>query len=205
VKYRNRLNIIELEGKELSVDRKEKWSHDRVKLLAENEKKFTSHLITHLHALAPLKQMMQMRVHFGHLNLSQWPRQFTLGCPYSGLIDVLNDPRAQAASTFNKVLLDAQTGVALTRKFVGAPEVFTSIYGPHYPLEEVEISHMLCVYFRTPQNIPVRLEADIDRNGENQYQLGSIRYFRDNIRNKHVEICNIDIERCVRFPESFVL
>ncbi|EHK96868.1 hypothetical protein M7I_7409 [Glarea lozoyensis 74030] len=130
--------------------------------------------------------------------------QFTPGCTYKGLMDVLNDPRAQAASTFNKVLLDAQTGVALGRKFVGAPEVFTSIYGPHYPLEEVEISHMLCVYFRTPQNIPVRLETDIDRNGENQYQLGSTRYFRDNTRNKRVEICNIDIERKIDWALEIV-
>jgi hypothetical protein len=194
VKYQNKLNMIEPAGKELSDTEKERWSRHRDKLLLENTNSFTSHIIKHLTVLAPLKQWMQMRVHFGHLNLRTWPRDFTSGGSFTKLHIVLNDPRAQANARFDKVLPDAKNGNELGRRIIAAPKIFTSFYGTNYALQEVEFSHMLCVFFKTSQNIPVRLEVDIDRNALDEYQLGPMRYFRDNNRNKLVEICNVDIE-----------
>jgi hypothetical protein len=200
VKYQNKLNIIELRGEELSTNEREEWSRHRTVLLKENTDSFTIHLVKHLHALAPLKQRMRMRVHFGHLNLRQWPKSFTQGSSFSGFAEVLGDPRAQASAIFNKGLLDAETGKVVGRRLADTPELFSSVYGRKFSLEDVEFSHMLCIFFKSSQNIRIRLEADIDRNGFNEYQLGSLRYFRDNNQNKHVEISNIDIERYVIFP-----
>jgi hypothetical protein len=194
VKYQ-KLNMIEPAGTELSSTEKEKWSRHRIKLLVENTNSFTSHIVKHLRALAPLKQWMQMRVHFGHLNMRQWPRDFTSGGSFTKLHIVLNDPRTQANSSFDKVLPDAKRGKEIGRRIIANPEIFTSFYGINYALEEVEFSHMLCVFLKTSHRIPVRLEVDIDRNAEDKYQLGSMRYFRDNNRNKLVEVCNVDIER----------
>jgi hypothetical protein len=54
------------------------------------------------------------------------------------------------------------------------------------------------IFVNIPDGENLRIEAEVDstrQDGLGQYQIGSTRLFRDNNRNKRVEVTTLDIER----------
>ena len=97
----------------------------------------------------------------------------------------------------------------MMKKILDWPERFGPVSGDQRPLEQINFKDSLCLFFRTTQGVPIRVEADVDRvevDEENNYagiyQLGATRHYWDNRRNKHLEIVTIDIEK---YGSSFPL
>jgi hypothetical protein len=87
-------------------------------------------------------------------------------------------------------------------KFKGAivndPDIFSATAGHTYnmtDMRQVQYRDTVCLFFETSQGVPIRVEGDIDRNYDGEYQMGSYRPFWNNRRNKHLEITTVDIER----------
>ncbi|RDL42028.1 uncharacterized protein BP5553_02007 [Venustampulla echinocandica] len=197
-RYREGLTIIELAGDKLSGWDLLNWESTREAREEENYTKVHNHLAKHLLALAPLKGWMRMRVHFGHLNLTQYPKAFGQSqCSFEKFLEILENPRVQAAAKFDKKLPDPIAALTLKAQILSMPSQFCPTEGPTFLLEGVGFQDIVCLFFNTSQGIPIRVEADIDRNMDGDYQIGATKAFRNNRRNKHIEIITIDIERKV--------
>jgi hypothetical protein len=94
----------------------------------------------------------------------------------------------------------------MMKKILDWPERFGPV-SVNKTLEKINFQDSLCLFFRTTQGVPIRVEADVDRvevddenNDPGIYQMGTTRHYWDNRRNRHLEIVTIDIER---YEESF--
>jgi len=100
--YRKGLTMIGLVGDKLSVKQKGDWKSYRERMMEENYMMFHYHLSKHVLALAPHRQWMRMRVHFGHFDLASYPKDFLEGGSFQRYKDILKMPRAQAFAKFDK-------------------------------------------------------------------------------------------------------
>ncbi|KAF4634051.1 hypothetical protein G7Y89_g4051 [Cudoniella acicularis] len=190
---------LELTGGRLSTPGQRDWESKRALMLEQNQKKFRDHLVDRLLAVATMKGWMRMRVHFGHLNLTKYPPEFAKGeCNFQGFLKVLDNPRAQASAVFDRKLPDPTSVMKLKQKIIDMSSytgTFCTLNGDVWGTENVSFQDTMCFFFRNSQNIDVRIEADIDRSTEGEYQIGTIRHFLNNARNKFIEIFSIDVEK----------
>lgn len=86
----------------------------------------------------------------------------------------------------------------MLRKIVESPHRFCPVQARIAGLEDVQPKHTGILFVKIPDGENLRIEAEVDntlQNGLGQYQIGSTRVFRDNRRNKRVEVTTLDIER----------
>ncbi|KAH6678525.1 hypothetical protein B0J14DRAFT_559656 [Halenospora varia] len=191
------LVTMELTGRSLTQTQLRNWGTRRKSLLEADLKRFKEHLVSHLLALAPMKGRMRMRVHFGHYNMSRYPQEFADGdCDFDGFVKVLGNPRAQATALFDKKL-PADNIPNLLQQIAKDTPRFCTLLGDTWGLEEVKYQHALVFFFQTAQKVSVRVESDIDATHEGCYQLGASRNYRDNSRNKFIEVISVDVEKQV--------
>lgn len=98
-KYGTGMIMIELQGERYSGGRNLAWGKERDKILRDGHNEIKAHLLKNLRALAPVKGWMRMRVNFGHLNITNYPPEFSQGkYDFKGFLEkVLKHPRAQAS------------------------------------------------------------------------------------------------------------
>lgn len=236
-KYGTDVTMIELQGEPYSKQRAAVWKKERASMIKDGQNEIKAHLLKNLRALAPMKGWMRMRVNFGHLNISHYPKAFGQGkCDFKGFLEVLKHPRAQAGrnsrlipalcamnkthanilqvlhlreSRSNRIssfdftpliifpayrLPNPLSALKLKSGIEAMPE-FCSIFGVAWRKETVVFKESLCLFFETGQGIPLRLEMDMDYNEIGGYQPGTIKCFRNNRRNKHLEILSCDPEK----------
>ena len=79
-----------------------------------------------------------------------------------------------------------------------SPHFFCPAQAKIFSLKDIKPKHMGIIFIDIPDGENLRIEAEVDytrEDGLGQYQIGSTRLFRDNKRNKRVEVTTIDIER----------
>ena len=102
VEYRQGLVIVEMVGQKLPQNERERWNLLRKDIIEDNHKMFQHHLSSHISALAPHRGWMRLRVHFGHYNLPNYPKDFKKGGTFQRLQEIVKLPRAQASARFDK-------------------------------------------------------------------------------------------------------
>ena len=78
------------------------------------------------------------------------------------------------------------------------PERFCPLDSRVIGLKDVEFKHTEIIFVQTPDGESLRVEAEVDKVLESvkgQYQIGTIRLFKNDRRNKCVDITTIDVER----------
>ncbi|KAG9239466.1 hypothetical protein BJ875DRAFT_479369 [Amylocarpus encephaloides] len=194
IRYQDGLTMFEFDGERLPNEELEDYKLHRNALANGNIEKISKHIMKHLLALAPIKTWLRMRVYFGHLNLGEYPSSFRRGeCGLSQFQGLLDNPRTQASALFDKKIPKAMTALSLMVAVANKPDVFSSTNGVGCKIDETRTESTLCLFFRSTQGVSIRLEAEIERN-EWYYQMGTVKIFRDNQRNKCLEIYAINIE-----------
>ncbi|CAG8982766.1 hypothetical protein HYALB_00001047 [Hymenoscyphus albidus] len=195
VTYEPGLTMIELYGQPYVGQNIAVWNRERTSMVNSGKENIKNHLAKHIQAMAVMKGWMRMRVHFGHLNFTSFPKEFLQGrCDFKGFIELLENPRIQAGAKFDRKLLNPLSALKLKGEIEAMP-AFCSVFGPATSAKEATFKESVCLFFDTSQGIPVRLEMDVDHSEVGGYQPGSIQCFRNNRRNKHLEILQCDIEK----------
>jgi hypothetical protein len=84
------------------------------------------------------------------------------------------------------------------QKIVDWSERFRPLESRIIGLKDAEFKHTEIIFVKTPDGANLRVEAEVDmvlESVKGQYQIGTIRLFKNDRRNKHVDITMIDIER----------
>jgi hypothetical protein len=87
----------------------------------------------------------------------------------------------------------------LKQSILDSPLTFRPLEGQIQGLEDVAFKDTEIVFVIMPDGQNLRIEGDVDKIQEGttaEYQIGSVKPFYDNQRNKRVEIMALDIERC---------
>jgi hypothetical protein len=93
---------------------------------------------------------------------------------------------------------DATLAPKMIQKIVGSPHCFCPAQARIINLEDVQPKHTGIIFVNVPDGENLRIEAEVDYTSEDglgQYQIGTTRLFRDDRRNKRVEVTTLDIER----------
>lgn len=94
---------IELAGDRLSADEMSEWESHLRQINKDNYKTFREHLINRTLPLGDLRGWMRMRVHFGHVNLSQYQEAFANGkYTFELFADMMKKARVAAGGTFDR-------------------------------------------------------------------------------------------------------
>lgn len=94
---------IELAGDPFSLAEKMEWQYHRHQMNEENYEKFRKHLIDRTIPLGDLMGWMRMRVHFGHVNLSQYQDAFAAGMyTFDLFCDMMKKNRVATGGTFDR-------------------------------------------------------------------------------------------------------
>jgi hypothetical protein len=86
----------------------------------------------------------------------------------------------------------------MRQKIVESPQYFCPVQARIPSLEDIKPKHMGIIFVNIPDGENLRIEADVDYtldSGLGQYQIGTTQLFRDDRRNKRVEVTTLDIER----------
>jgi hypothetical protein len=96
---------FELAGAWFSEKQKTAWNACRPSRVTANLIKFEKHILESMRPLKRLRGWMRMRVHFGHVVLTQFPKSFgESGQPFETFISskMMAHPRTVGGSKFNK-------------------------------------------------------------------------------------------------------
>jgi hypothetical protein len=94
---------FELAGAGFSEQQKVAWKTNRPSRVQANLINFEKHLSTSMKALEDRTDWMRMRVHFGHVVLTQVQKTFgESGQPFETFISMMAHPRVAAGGKFNK-------------------------------------------------------------------------------------------------------
>jgi hypothetical protein len=86
----------------------------------------------------------------------------------------------------------------MRQRIVESPHYFCPVQARIPSLEDIKPKHMGIIFVNIPDGENLRIEADVDytlEGGLGQYQIGTTQLFRDDRRNKRVEVTTLDIER----------
>ena len=95
-------------------------------------------------------------------------------------------------------LANATIAMKTREKIVDWPERFCPLESRIVGLKDVEFKHAEIIFVRMPDGANLRIEAEVDKVLESvkgQFQIGTIRLFKDDRRNKRVDITMVDVER----------
>ncbi|KUJ20585.1 uncharacterized protein LY89DRAFT_771518 [Mollisia scopiformis] len=191
---RHHVTALELAGEKLSEEEKLKWMSERPERLQACRKTFEDAMTKGLRGLAPYKGWMQMRLRFGHVTLHNARPNFKNGkSPWEEFFNMMNN--VLLTSTLKPNFDDAIIVQLLCQKILSWPEKFVPADGRYKLMQDVPFKDTEVIFFRTTDG-PFRLEVEIDTLAETgEYQVGSIRLFRDNNRNKRIRVTNVDVEK----------
>lgn len=87
---------LKLDGEELPGHERRMWDPKHQELLNINSRRFKDHLTENLMLLAPDKDSMQMRVHFGRIALEEWRKKFKKNlCGFEEFAEMMQDSKME--------------------------------------------------------------------------------------------------------------
>ncbi|CCU81938.1 hypothetical protein BGHDH14_bghG005606000001001 [Blumeria hordei DH14] len=187
---------LELQGNYLSSRKKVAWKKNHLKEINKNIEIMREHLVRNILIYAPVKNWMRLRVHFGHITITNYTNEFAVkGLPWESFLKMVAAPRFSA--NIDRNLGNPLLALNLRNRICGPlSEYFCAVQGltklSDIPFKDSEIINFQC------NNQLFRMEGEMDRSFDdpNQvYQVGSTALYRDNRRNVLVEVGTIDIER----------
>jgi hypothetical protein len=97
------ITSIELAGEPLSATEKLKWESNRLERNDENFEAFRIHVVKRTLKLAHIRGWMRMRVNFGHINLSQYQKNFSLAkYSFDMFANMMKNSRVTTGGTFDR-------------------------------------------------------------------------------------------------------
>ncbi|KAH8775846.1 hypothetical protein BGZ57DRAFT_365462 [Hyaloscypha finlandica] len=192
-----------LVGQDLPEMEQQKRSKTGASRNSDHIRDFKDRLSSSLMELAPLKTEMRMRVHFGHVVFRKFPPQYT-ACQQSitEFTAMLGHPNL---SVEIDRMIPGIVAFKMAHKIVGLPDRFRPASGRVLSLLEVPAKHTEILFVTTRRGDEFRVEAEIDArydedtNWSEEFQVGSYNVFRDDRRDKRVELSTIDPERQVDY------
>jgi len=104
--------------------------------------------------------------------------------------------------TLNRI--DASSAMRLRDEVLSWNERFRPVQGLTLSLEDVKFKNTEVIFVQMPSGEKYRIEADIDRrfdrdfenyDDEGEYQIGTMRLFKDNTTNRRLDATVVDLER----------
>lgn len=188
-----------LVGQDLPEIEQQKRSKTGASRNSDHIRDFKDRLSSSLMELAPLKTEMRMRVHFGHVVFRKFPPQYT------AFQQSITEFTAMLGHPHLRVEIDRMipgiVAFKMAHKIVGLPDRFRPASGRVLSLREVPAKHTEVLFVTTRRGDEFRIEAEIDARYDEgtdwseEFQVGSYNVFRDDRRDKRVELSTIDPER----------
>lgn len=97
-----------------------------------------------------------------------------------------------------KRLGDPTLAAKMLRKIIESPSTFCPVQSRIPSLQDVNPRHMEIIFVNIQDGDNLRIEAELDcafESDSDQYQVGTTKLFRDDRRNKRVEVTTLDFER----------
>ncbi|RFU35360.1 hypothetical protein B7463_g1011, partial [Scytalidium lignicola] len=187
-------------GAELTQQNLIKWRMNvRPGILRANRQRVQQHLIKTALGLSVYRGWMRMRVHFGHLNLKQYRKDFTESTySFKDFAKMMKEPRT--TGTFERRMSDESIATKVMRRFEKLPELFSPAESRMQELKDVKPVHSEIIFVTTRGGQHLRVEADLDAildesgNKTVGYLTGTVRLYYNNQRNKRFETTTVDIE-----------
>ncbi|KAH8808406.1 hypothetical protein F5884DRAFT_857939 [Xylogone sp. PMI_703] len=189
-----------LSGPELTEQELNTWRiSERPALLRINRQRIQEQLIKTALGLSVYRGWMRMRVHFGHLHLKQYRKDFTQSTySFKDFVKMMKEPRT--TGTFERRIADASIATYVMQKFEKLPGLFSPAESRMQELKDMKPVHSEVIFVTTRGGQNLRVEADLDTrldesgNETVEYQTGTIRLYHNNQRNKRFETTTVDIE-----------
>ncbi|KAE9377173.1 hypothetical protein N431DRAFT_555423 [Stipitochalara longipes BDJ] len=190
-------------GQQLSEQEQLKWEENAASRNKDYVEDFKNRLSSSLMELAPLKIEMRMRIHFGHIVFRRFPPE------YSASKHSIDDFVGLLGHSLARLEIDkaipSVVAYSMARKIVNMPDRFRPASGRVLSLLAVPAKHTEIFFVKTRRGDDFRVEAEIDARYDEEissleeFQVGSYNVFRNDRRDKRIDLSTVDPERQVDF------